>query len=246
MLANICPSKVSLATMLRGKYFTHPYGLFSSFSVAFFCISAIFLTLSGCLFANLSVTTTAQHGWFSNISWDVSTTVILFCFSAIDIYGSYVNIASILPVFNASFMDATFILGLVISDIVMSCFFKSYCSNMYCIEDWPGVAIDFPFKSSIDVTSGSLVTNPLPSSWAPATIFIGTSFDMDDNTGVTPTYPTSTVPLVIALIKSPPLLYSCSSTFNPASLYIPEAFATNNAASWSEGKYPIDTVSSSE
>ena len=67
-------------------------------------------------------------------------------------------------------------------------------------------------------------------------IFTGTPFSTEDNTGEIPTYPTSTFPLAIAVIKSPPLLNWTSSVSIPFSLYKPWASATNNAESWSEGK----------
>ena len=52
-------------------------------------------------------------------------------------------------------------------------------------------------------------------------IFTGTPFSTDDNTGEIPTYPTSTFPLAIAVIKSPPLLNCTNSVSIPFCLNKP-------------------------
>ena len=55
-------------------------------------------------------------------------------------------------VFNASFIEETFMVGLSISEVFSPCFFKSYFNNTLCIDASPGVATVLPFKSVMDLT----------------------------------------------------------------------------------------------
>ena len=105
------------------------------------------------------------------------------------------------------------------------------------MEASPGVAMDLPSKSWTEVIPELLLTTiPLPSICTPEITFTGTPFSIEDNTGVIPTYPTSTSPLAIAVIKSPPLLNWTNLVLIPSFWYMSWASAMNKAASWSLGR----------